>query len=172
MAGPERFRAVPVIYYRGAHAVILVYDVSNRRSFTDGAVQWMTQIRECPSLFLSPSFQPLRAGTDFGLPECVAQNVCVVLVGHKTDLQSRAVTEEEGRKKAEEWGVAFCECSAKTGKGVDDVFMTAVEHMMGGWSAVNGMATPRHVPSEEDLAAKLLTPNTGGKEQPTRCSLQ
>ena len=39
-AGQERFRGITKSYYKGAHAVILVYDVSNPRSFEDIISYW------------------------------------------------------------------------------------------------------------------------------------
>jgi hypothetical protein len=49
-------------------------------------------------------------------------------------------------------GALFCECSAKTGEGVDDVFDLLVDRLMGGWQGMARMATPAHVPSEALLA--------------------
>ena len=41
-AGQERFRNITKTYYRGAHAVLLVYDVSNQESF-DNIKHWLEQ---------------------------------------------------------------------------------------------------------------------------------
>jgi hypothetical protein len=57
------------------------------------------------------------------------------------------------RRKAEELGAWFCECSAKTGEGVARVFdLLADRLLMSGWQRVAHMATPAHVPSEYLLA--------------------
>jgi hypothetical protein len=62
------------------------------------------------------------------------------------------------REQAEEWGVSFCECSAKTGEGVSAVFDLLVQHVVtGGWKLVAGMATPAHVPDEATLTAALYS---------------
>jgi len=47
-----------------------------------------------------------------------------VLAGNKCDVPSdqRKVTPEEGKKLADEFGIDYFECSAKTGDGVDGLF--------------------------------------------------
>lgn len=44
-AGQERFRSISRLYYRGAHAVILCYDVTSNKSFEDMGV-WLKELRE------------------------------------------------------------------------------------------------------------------------------
>jgi hypothetical protein len=88
------------------------------------------------------------------------------------------------RRKAEELGLLFCECSAKTGEGVADVFDLLVDRLMGGWQRVARMATPAHVPSEA-LLAQLFPPGgvtattasssagaSAQPQQPSGCALQ
>ena len=41
-AGQERFRTTTTIYYRGAHAIIVVYDVSDEDSL-DSIERWVTE---------------------------------------------------------------------------------------------------------------------------------
>lgn len=44
-AGQERFRSISRLYYRGAHAAILCYDVTNKRSFEEMGV-WLQEVRQ------------------------------------------------------------------------------------------------------------------------------
>jgi small GTP-binding protein len=44
-AGQERFRSISKLYYRGAHAAILCYDVTSQRSF-DEMGSWLQELRE------------------------------------------------------------------------------------------------------------------------------
>ena len=97
-AGQERFRTITKTYYKGAHGIILTYDVTDQNSFKN-IRNWIKQI------------------------EANAQtNVCKVLVGNKCDKPDRVVTEEEGKKLAEDFKMSFFETSAKTNQNVNEVF--------------------------------------------------
>jgi Ras-related protein Rab-8A len=97
-AGQERFRTITKTYYKGAHGIILTYDVTDNNSFKN-IRNWIKQI------------------------EANAQtNVCKVLVGNKCDKPDRVVSEEDGRKLAEDYKMNFFETSAKTNQNVSEVF--------------------------------------------------
>uniref|UniRef100_A0AAX7VBJ3 small monomeric GTPase n=1 Tax=Astatotilapia calliptera TaxID=8154 RepID=A0AAX7VBJ3_ASTCA len=101
-AGQERFRSVTHAYYRDAHALLLLYDVTNKASF-DNIRAWLTEIHEYAQ-----------------------QDVVVMLLGNKADVtHDRVVKREEGEKLAKEFGVPFMETSAKSGLNVELAF-TAV----------------------------------------------
>ncbi|KAF7820194.1 ras-related protein RABC2a [Senna tora] len=100
-AGQERFGTVISSYYRGAHGIILVYDVTRRETFTNLVDIWAKEV-ELYSTF----------------PECIK-----ILVGNKVDKDSeRAVTKEEGMALAQEHRCLFLECSAKTRENVQQCF--------------------------------------------------
>lgn len=100
-AGQERFRSVNSLYYRGAGAGVIVYDVTNRHSFENLQKHWLRELRENTS-----------------------SDLVVAIVGNKCDLESsRRVTTEEAAKFAQENNFLFLETSAKTGKNVDAVFV-------------------------------------------------
>ncbi|KAI4799470.1 hypothetical protein KUCAC02_016892, partial [Chaenocephalus aceratus] len=101
-AGQERFRSVTHAYYRDAHALLLLYDISSRTSF-DNIRAWLTEIHEYAQ-----------------------SDVVIMLLGNKADMSSdRAIRREEGERLAREYSVPFMETSAKTGVNVDLAF-TAV----------------------------------------------
>ncbi len=97
-AGQERFRTITKTYYKGAHGIILTYDVTDQNSFKN-IRNWIKQI------------------------EANAQtSVKKVLVGNKCDKPDRVVTEEEGKKLADDYNMSFFETSAKTNQNVSEVF--------------------------------------------------
>jgi len=99
-AGQERFRTITKTYYKGAHGIILTYDVTDQNSFKN-IRNWIKQI------------------------EANAQtNVCKVLVGNKCDKPDRVVTEEEGKKLAEDFNMSFFETS------VNEVFNFLTEEIL------------------------------------------
>ncbi|KAI0472043.1 ras-domain-containing protein [Xylariaceae sp. FL0804] len=109
-AGQERFRTLSTSYYRGAHAVILVYDITSRKSFA-GMDRWFEEARSNAS------------------PDAV-----LYLAGSKSDKAAagaRAVTVEEGRAYAEAQGATgFCEVSAKTRDNVKRPFVEVVDQIV------------------------------------------
>lgn len=56
-AGQERFRTITSSYYRGAHGVILVYDVANRESF-DALPKWYSELET----YVSPKVVKMVVG--------------------------------------------------------------------------------------------------------------
>lgn len=103
-AGQEKYRGMTPMYYHGVHVVIVVYSITNRSSF-DELGRWINDIRN-------------------NAPE----DAKIILVGNKTDLEiDRAVSQEEGKEKADYHGALFLEVSAKTGDGIGDIFTTAAK---------------------------------------------
>ncbi|KAJ3515650.1 hypothetical protein NLJ89_g1626 [Agrocybe chaxingu] len=100
-AGQERFRTITTAYYRGAMGILLVYDVTDERSFNNIRT-WHANIEQHAS-----------------------EGVNKILIGNKSDwTDKRAVTEEQGRELASELGIKFMETSAKVNEGVEEAFFT------------------------------------------------
>ncbi|KAJ9684723.1 hypothetical protein PVL29_016945 [Vitis rotundifolia] len=100
-AGQERFGTLTNSYYRGAHGIILVYDVTRRETFTNLSDVWAKEVE----LYSTNH-------------ECIK-----FLVGNKVDRDcERAVTREEGMSLAQEHKCSFLECSAKTRENVQQCF--------------------------------------------------
>jgi Ras-related protein Rab-1A len=103
-AGQERFRTITSTYYRGAHGIVVVYDVTDRESF-ESVRMWMGEIGRYAS-----------------------SGVNCMIIGNKNDLaERRTVTFEEGNELATKLKVPFMETSAKDSSNVDYVFELITE---------------------------------------------
>ena len=106
-AGQERFHAISVSYYRTAMGIMLVYDITRRRSF-ENIAKWLRHI-----------------------DEHAKENVIKLLVGNKCDLQEpRAVKREEGEKLAEDYDMCFFETSAKENESIEEAFGCITKEIM------------------------------------------
>ncbi|EAK89020.1 Rab5 like small GTpase [Cryptosporidium parvum Iowa II] len=98
-AGQERYRSLAPMYYRGAAAAIVVYDITNVETF-QGAKSWISELQNINN-----------------------NDIVVALVGNKYDLESsRTVDSETARNYAKEKGILSFETSAKTGYNVQELF--------------------------------------------------
>jgi Ras-related protein Rab-1A len=100
-AGQERFRTITSSYYRGAHGIIVVYDVTEAESFNN-IKQWLHEI-----------------------DRYACEGVNRLLVGNKCDLTTKRQVEYGSAKDfAESLGVPFLETSAKSATNVEQAFIT------------------------------------------------
>lgn len=99
-AGQERFQNITQQYYKNADGILLVFDVTDRNSF-EKTRDWMKQI---------------QANTQ-------KDDIGIILVGNKTDLtDERQVSEPEGIKLAQEFGIKYFETSACKGVNIHECF--------------------------------------------------
>jgi Ras-related protein Rab-8A len=100
-AGQERFRTITTAYYRGAMGILLVYDVTDEKSFNN-IRNWIRNIEQHAT-----------------------ESVNKMLIGNKSDMIDKKVIETaRGKALADEYGIRFLETSAKTGAGVEEAFIT------------------------------------------------
>lgn len=85
---------------RGAHGVILVYDVSKRETFEALKDVWLKEV----------SMYSTRSAA------------VKMVVGNKVDIEERQVSREEGLAFARQQSTLFVESSAKTASGVQQTF--------------------------------------------------
>lgn len=98
-AGQDRFRAITKNYYKGAHGIILMFDVTSTVSFNN-IKNWLLQIKENTS-----------------------DKIQIVLVGNKIDAENRrVVSKSEAEKVAREYNLSYFETSAKENTNVQETF--------------------------------------------------
>ena len=106
-AGQERFKNIISSYYRGAHGILLIYDVTDKDSFRNLA-NWLIEIEKNAN-----------------------KNVLKVVIGNKTDLENRRViTYNQGKEFADTYGLKFLETSAKKNLNVNEAFETLGRELM------------------------------------------
>jgi small GTP-binding protein len=103
-AGREDYRAMRVQNLRHQNAAVVIYSITDRRSFEE-----------------ADSFIEL-------MKEEKGDSFPIILAGNKCDLENeRAVTSQEGTQKANKYHVQFFETSAKQRINVDETFMKLAE---------------------------------------------
>eukprot|EP00928_Gymnodinium_smaydae_P038180 TRINITY_DN26384_c0_g5_i1.p1 TRINITY_DN26384_c0_g5~~TRINITY_DN26384_c0_g5_i1.p1 ORF type:complete len:199 (-),score=64.36 TRINITY_DN26384_c0_g5_i1:136-732(-) len=95
-AGQERYKSLAPMYYRGAAAAVIVYDITSKESF-DAAKSWVAELQSTDTL--------------------------IALAGNKCDLEANRVVDTETAKAyAEEMNILFMETSARSGQNVTELF--------------------------------------------------
>eukprot|EP00218_Dolichomastix_sp_CCMP3274_P006602 CAMPEP_0170143460 /NCGR_PEP_ID=MMETSP0033_2-20121228/11068_1 /TAXON_ID=195969 /ORGANISM="Dolichomastix tenuilepis, Strain CCMP3274" /LENGTH=230 /DNA_ID=CAMNT_0010379909 /DNA_START=129 /DNA_END=821 /DNA_ORIENTATION=+ len=115
-AGQERFRNITAAYYRGAHGILLVYDVTDEDSFNNVRI-WMKNIEQ----HASETVNKILVGNkvDLGDEEAEAGED-----GAEQQQRRRVVSTARGQALADEFGIKFFETSAKRNINVEQSFST------------------------------------------------
>eukprot|EP00161_Ancyromonas_sigmoides_P026889 TRINITY_DN94_c1_g1_i2.p2 TRINITY_DN94_c1_g1~~TRINITY_DN94_c1_g1_i2.p2 ORF type:complete len:231 (-),score=110.22 TRINITY_DN94_c1_g1_i2:53-670(-) len=117
-AGQERYHSLAPMYYRGAAAAIVVFDITNMDSF-NRAKAWVKELQ--------------RQGNP---------NIVIALAGNKADLAGtkRRVEHAEAQQYASDNGVFFMETSAKTAQNVNELFVNIARKLPRAGGAAKGGA--------------------------------
>jgi len=99
-AGQERYRSLAPMYYRGAAAAVVVFDVTNKETF-EGAKTWVTELK--------------RKGDP---------GVTIALAGNKCDLPERNVDRDEAVEYAKAQGIMYMDVSAKSNTNIKEMFVS------------------------------------------------
>ena len=106
-AGHEKFRTITTSYYKSAHAIIVLYDITDESSF-EHIKNWMIDI-----------------------DKFAKQGVLKVLVANKIDLEeNRKITKEAGESLANKYGIKFFEVSAKDNVNIDELFIETSKSLL------------------------------------------
>ncbi|KAK2151899.1 hypothetical protein LSH36_347g04025 [Paralvinella palmiformis] len=106
-AGQERFHALGPIYYRDSNGAILVYDITDEDSFQK-VKNWVKELRKM-----------------------LGNEISLCIVGNKIDLEKdRHVSVEEAESYTTSVGAKHFHTSAKTNKGIEDMFLELCKRMI------------------------------------------
>ena len=137
-AGQERFRTITSSFFRNAHGIFMVYDVTDARSFRR-LKNWMSELRRyCP------------------------QSSKKMIVGNKIDLAaSRAVNLDEVKTLANENNFQYTEVSAKTKYNVVKAFETLAKEVKNDWRSIVAERRASLTAREQNSAALLAEDEPG-----------
>lgn len=99
-AGQDRFKTITTLYYKNCHGIMIVFDLTDRKSF-DNVKMWLKEIEKY----------------------CNIENVPKILVGNKNDLDEyRKISFEEIIEFANSIDIKYVETSAKCDKNIEKAF--------------------------------------------------
>ena len=103
-AGQERFRTITTSYYRGAHAIVIVFDLTKRETY-EHVQKWMNDINRFAK-----------------------ENVLKLIIGNKSDLTNEIkVSYEEVRALASQMKATYFSVSAKKNENINEFFEAATK---------------------------------------------
>jgi small GTP-binding protein len=103
--GQQMFRSITFAYYRGVHAVMIVFDVTSTDSF-DNLRDWISNVKQYAQ-----------------------EDVVVVVIGNKVDVPQRIVTTYEASEFCKKHNFKYFETSAKEGTNIDQAFNDAISQV-------------------------------------------
>jgi len=147
-AGQERYHSLAPMYYRGAQAAIVVYDITNYDSY-DRAKKWVKELQ--------------RQGNP---------NIVIALAGNKVDLATkRKIETEEAQTYSDENGILFMETSAKTAANVNELFVAIAKKLPKTQSPNRPNSTKLSIqPTENDTSAGSGAKKNGTPTKKPCCS--
>ena len=130
-AGQEKFQNIVKQYYNGANGVLLIFDITNKKSF-DKINFWYQDLKQSVNI----------------------DELFVCLVGNKVDLEEmRVISKEEAEEYAKENNMQYFEVSAKTGEGIKELFDEATSKV------VDKIIINEKEENDEKLRTSFLNPD-------------
>ena len=106
-AGEERFRTLAKNSYQGSDGIILVYDITQKKTFSN-IKHWYDNIKNNIDI----------------------DKVAIILVGNKSDLPDPQVKKESSEKFCEQYNLQLIETSCKNNINIEETFNTLIEKMI------------------------------------------
>lgn len=104
-AGHERFRKITEVQYKGSDGLILVYDITDKRSF-EWIIEWIDKLK-------SENYSSMD----------------ILLIGNKIDLEDRKISENDLIELGNRFNVPIIETSALNGQNVDEAFNKIINNI-------------------------------------------
>ena len=135
-AGQERFRTITSSYYRGAHGILLVFDITNPESFTN-IQSWLKEVSNY-----------------------AAETVNLILVGTKSDLEpKRKVSFSDAYEFAKQRNMEYIETSSKQSINIDTAFITLTNNLRKSFIRTRADIGDKQTPTS--LPITIITTKTG-----------
>ncbi|KAH0569348.1 Rab1a [Spironucleus salmonicida] len=138
-AGEERYRSISTVYFKGAHGVLLVYDVSSEASF-DSLPNWIETVKN------------------------VASDAEIIVIGNKCDLEHQIQT-SQGETFAQANNFSFLETSAKSGENIEKAFKIVCEKLIAKQGEIleNNAAGKQFIPQTVSTTNQVIVDNQSKK---------
>ena len=140
-AGQERFRSLSKSFYKGAHGIILMYDISNMESFKH-IKNWINDVKNNVSM----------------------EKLAVLVVGNKSDLpeNEKKVLKEDREKFENEQKIKIIEVSAKEDKNINESMVNLIDKLL---ELGVGKIKNEEEEDEEENSRKLSIKTTNEKKK-------
>jgi len=104
-AGHERFRKITEVQYKGSDGLVLIYDITDSKSF-DWIIEWIDKLKLDNT-----------------------SNMEIILLGNKIDLEGRQINKSHSQEIANKYNITLMETSALTGENVDEAFDKIIKNI-------------------------------------------
>ena len=106
-AGQERFKCLAKNCYQGADGIILMYDITQKKTFNN-IKNWYNEIKNSMNI----------------------DKIALIIVGNKSDLPDIQVSKEISENFSEQYGIKLIEISCKENININEIFIFLIEKMM------------------------------------------
>ena len=104
-AGHERFRKITEVQYKGSDGLVLIYDITDSKSF-DWIIEWIDKLKLDNT-----------------------SNMEIILLGNKIDLDGRQINKSHSQEIANKYNITLMETSALTGENIDEAFDKIIKNI-------------------------------------------
>ena len=127
-AGQEKYRSISLSVIKNVQGVILMYDITNKKSF-ESISRWMENIRE-----IKGNYFP------------------IILLGNKCELEEkRVVSKNDAEQLAQKYGIELFEVSNKAGINIDEAGLCMINKVVEEKEKANNLIKDFEVLNDKDI---------------------